>query len=104
MAGRDGRGSGSSERLICASAWLSLKLNLAAVQKDFPNLDSRVNSKLSLFYISCGLDDFLIQSNREYKEFLKSKDIHFVNVETPGYAHVWSYWRKSLVDLAPQLF
>jgi enterochelin esterase-like enzyme len=83
---------------------IGLRLNLAAIQKDFPGLDAHANSRLSLFYISCGLDDFLINTNREFKEFLKSKRVNFVDVETPGYAHVWSYWRKSLVDLAPRLF
>jgi hypothetical protein len=27
-----------------------------------------------------------------------------LTLETPGYAHVWGYWRKSLADVAPRLF
>lgn len=82
----------------------TLSLNLESVKKNFPGLDAKVNATLRLFYISCGLDDFLLKSNRGFKDWLRLNDIRFVDVETPGYAHVWGYWRKSLVDLAPRLF
>ena len=80
-------------------------LNLDAVGKQvFPNLNSSANSKLKLLYISCGNDDFLFQANRQFKGWLKEKKIKFVDVETPGYAHVWSYWRISLIDFTSRLF
>ena len=79
-------------------------LNLKAVESTFPDLTPESAGRLRLFYISCGMDDGLIASNRKYKEWLKSRNIRFVDVETPGYAHVWSYWRKSLADVAPRLF
>jgi enterochelin esterase-like enzyme len=80
-------------------------INLDAVGKTvFPNLNSSANSKLKLLYISCGNDDFLFQANRQFKDWLKEKKIKFVDVETPGYAHVWSYWRISLIDFTGRLF
>jgi enterochelin esterase family protein len=79
-------------------------LDLKAVEATFPDFNSDKAAQLRLFYISCGIDDGLIVSNRQFKEWLKSRSIRFVDVETPGYAHVWSYWRKSLVDVAPRLF
>lgn len=80
-------------------------LNLDAVgNKVFPNLNSSANSKLKLLYISCGNDDFLFQTNQQFKGWLKGKGIKFVDVETPGYAHVWSYWRISLIDFTSRLF
>ena len=80
-------------------------LNLDAIGKQvFPNLNSSANSKLKLLYISCGNDDFLFQANRQFKDWLKEKKIKFVDVETPGYAHVWSYWRISLIDFTSRLF
>lgn len=82
----------------------TMRLNLEAIEKNFPGVDANVNSKLRIFYISCGLDDFLLKSNREFKDWLRANNIRFVDVETPGYAHVWSYWRKSLVDFVPRLF
>jgi enterochelin esterase family protein len=72
--------------------------------QNFPNLGASANDKLRLFYISCGIDDSLITANRDAKNWFKSKGINFVEVETPGYAHVWRYWRVSLIDFAPRLF
>lgn len=72
--------------------------------QNFPGLSADANKKLKLFYISCGIDDRLIKANRDAKDFFKSKNVQFVDVETPGYAHVWRYWRVSLMDFAPRLF
>lgn len=79
-------------------------LDLKAVAGTFPDLTEESAAQLKLFYISCGTDDGLIASNRQFKDWLKSRKIRFVEVETPGYAHVWRYWRKSLADVAPRLF
>jgi len=78
-------------------------LNLEAVQKIFPDLAENY-SRLRLFYISVGSDDGLITANHQLKEWLEGKKIKFMYTETPGYAHVWAYWRISLADLAPRLF
>lgn len=76
----------------------------AVFEQNFPQLNASANQKLKLFYISCGLDDGLLKANRDAKDFFKSKGVNFVEVETPGYAHVWRYWRVSLNDFAPRLF
>ncbi len=88
-----GRGPGVGQRL-----------NIRAVDEIFSKLDAKANSQLRLFYMSCGTEDGLVTAGRQLKEWLKSKGIQFVDVETPGYAHVWSYWRKSLADLVRRLF
>jgi enterochelin esterase-like enzyme len=75
-----------------------------AVSKVFPNIDASVNSRLKMLYVSCGTSDGLITANRQFKEWLKSKDVRFVDVETDGYAHVWGFWRISLADVAQRLF
>lgn len=80
------------------------RLDPAAVEKNFPGLDAKVNSQLRLLYLACGLDDNLLESHRQFKEWLKSKGVSLVDIETPGYAHVWSFWRLSLADLAARLF
>ena len=41
--------------------------------------------------------------NRQFKEYLKSKNIQFKDLEHPG-AHTWTVWRHNLTDLAPLLF
>ena len=80
------------------------KLNPEAISKNVPGLNESINTKLQLLYISCGLDDGLITSNRDFEQWLTEHKVNFVQREVPGYAHVWSFWRRSLVDLAPMLF
>jgi enterochelin esterase-like enzyme len=79
-------------------------LNPQAISTNIPRLDESINSKLRLLYISCGLDDGLITSNKQFEDWLTEHKIHFTRDEVPGYAHVWSFWRKSLVEVAPLLF
>jgi enterochelin esterase-like enzyme len=76
----------------------------ATIAENFPQLTAAATKPLRLLYFSCGTDDSLIAVNRDMKTWLKSKQIGFVDIETPGYAHVWRYWRVSLLDFAPRLF
>jgi enterochelin esterase-like enzyme len=71
--------------------------------KDFPNLDAKSNSQIKLLMIACGTEDHLIELNRKLKAWLKTKDVKFEDVETPG-MHTWMVWRRNLIALAPQLF
>lgn len=70
----------------------------------FPELDSGVNSQLRLFYLAIGTDDTLITTHTALTGILKSKGVQFTDVEVPGYAHEWRFWRLSLADLLPRLF
>jgi len=69
----------------------------------FRSLDASVNRRLKVFWISCGLDDRLLESNRKFLEFLKSKQIQAEWHETPG-AHTWMVWRRNLANFLPLLF
>jgi enterochelin esterase-like enzyme len=69
----------------------------------FPTLDSKANSQLNLLWIACGTEDRLITTNRKLREWLKSKDINHVDIETPG-EHTWMVWRRNLTAFAPLLF
>jgi enterochelin esterase-like enzyme len=71
--------------------------------KDFPGLDSKANQQLKLLWIACGTEDRLITANRNLREWLKSKDIQHVDIETPG-MHTWMVWRRNLAEFAPLLF
>ena len=75
----------------------------AGYEKDFPNLDAKANSEIKLLYIACGMEDGLITANRNFKAWLKTKDVKFRDVETPG-EHTWMVWRRNLIELAPLLF
>jgi enterochelin esterase-like enzyme len=69
----------------------------------FPALDSKANSKLRLLWIACGKDDGLLEPNHKFQGWLKSKDIRYTAVETPG-AHSWMVWRRNLSVFTPLLF
>jgi enterochelin esterase family protein len=90
-AGRGGRGGRPT-------------LDPAIFEKDFPSLDAKSNSKIRMLWIACGTADSLIGVNRQFKDWLKSKDVRFTELEVPEVAHVWPLWRQNLTDLAPLLF
>ncbi len=70
----------------------------------FPKADAKSTS-CRLLYMSVGLDDgLLLDSVREFADWLKFRNIPFVNGELPGYAHVWPLWRISLIEFAGRLF
>ena len=62
-----------------------------------------LNRRLKLLWISCGREDFLYQSNRQFVDGLTAGGVKVTYRETEG-AHVWSVWRKNLNEAAPQLF
>jgi enterochelin esterase-like enzyme len=69
----------------------------------FPTLDAKQASQLRTLWIACGTSDHLIEDNRKFKAWLKSKDITFTDIETPG-AHTWMVWRRNLINFTPLLF
>lgn len=71
--------------------------------KAFPALDTNVNKQLKLVWIACGTEDFLIESNRKYKDWLTTKGVKHTYVETTG-GHTWMVWRRYLTDFLPLLF
>jgi enterochelin esterase family protein len=70
---------------------------------NFATIDSKVNAQLRLLWIACGTEDRLIDANRKFREWLKSKDVRHTSIETPG-AHTWMVWRRNLADYAASLF
>ncbi len=69
----------------------------------FPKMSAKESERLRLLWVACGTEDFLIQSNRKLRDWMKSKSLRHQYVETPG-AHTWMVWRRYLSDFAPQLF
>jgi enterochelin esterase family protein len=72
--------------------------------KNFPNLDTKANSQIRMLWIACGTEDGLIGANRQFKEWLKAKNVQFTEAEIPNYAHVWPLWRQNLAEVAQQFF
>jgi len=80
-------------------------ISLNAVENSiFPHLDSSINSQMKLIYLAIGTEDPLIEPQRKFKNWLKGKNIRFMDVETPGYAHVWTLWRFNLIEFSSLLF
>lgn len=69
-----------------------------------PQLNASANDRLHLLYLAIGTDDALTTTHAAVKKVLQEQGVRFTLVETPGYAHEWSFWRKSLADLLPRLF
>ncbi len=60
-------------------------------------------ANLRLLWIACGTEDGLIEPNRKFVAFLKSKNMPVTQVETPG-LHNWMVWRDNLTHFTPLLF
>ena len=60
-------------------------------------------AELRLLWIACGTEDRLIEPNRKFREWLKSKGMRSLDIETPG-MHTWMVWRRNLAAFAPLLF
>jgi enterochelin esterase family protein len=91
-AGRGGRGAAAPP------------MDPAVFTKTFPTLDSKDNARIRMLWIVCGTADGLIGANRQFKDWLKSKNVQFTEQEVPEMAHVWPLWRQNLTDMAPRLF
>lgn len=79
-------------------------METADFEKNLPNLTAKNAAQLKLLWMACGTEDGLLGVNRQFAEWMKSKDIQFTDEEVPGFAHVWPLWRQNLSELAPQLF
>ena len=78
----------------------------ASAEQDYAKAFADVagmNRNLKLFYIYCGVDDTLFESNKIFHALLDGKKIKHTFVETKE-AHVWRNWRDYLADFAPRLF
>jgi len=71
-------------------------------QTRLANLNPR-SANLKLLWIACGTEDHLIEPNRKFIAFLKSKNMPVAAIETPG-MHTWMVWRDNLIHFTPLLF
>jgi enterochelin esterase-like enzyme len=69
----------------------------------FPTLNSSANQRLRLLWISCGKDDGLLKPNREFVDWLATRQVNRTWTEVPG-VHSWRVWRRNLATFAPLLF
>lgn len=51
------------------------------------------NKEIPQIYMACGTEDFLLENNRSYHEFLNSQHIKHHYLESTG-EHNWSFWNE----------
>ncbi len=66
-------------------------------------LDPGMARNLRLLWVACGTSDGLINTNRNFVTWAKSKNLPVTPIETPG-RHTWLVWRDNLTHFAPLLF
>ncbi len=54
--------------------------------------NKKENRKNPRIYMACGTEDFLLQPNREMRDFLVKEDADLFYTEGPG-VHNWEFWR-----------
>ena len=66
---------------------------------------NELNSKIKLFWLGVGIDDFLYGNAKEYMDFLDSKGIRNTKVFTDDKGgHTWMNARYFLCESLPLLF
>ncbi len=60
-------------------------------------------SGFNKYWIACGKDDFVMESNKRLLDMLKKLDMEHEYFENPG-SHTWANWRTYLSMFAPMLF
>ena len=51
------------------------------------------NKQIPEIYMACGTEDFLLNENREFHQFLVSEGIEHTYIEAPG-VHDWKFWNE----------
>ena len=46
----------------------------------------------------------LIAVNRQFKDWLRSKNVQFTELETAEVGHVWPFWRQNFAEFASKAF
>jgi len=76
----------------------------AVFDKTFPSFDSKANGQIRMLWITVGTADSLLAVNRQFKDWLKQKNVRFTEEEAPDVGHVWPLWRKNFSEFAQQVF
>ncbi|MDE6528595.1 MAG: esterase [Muribaculaceae bacterium] len=72
--------------------------------RDFDKkLKAQFDKKPRLYWIAIGKDDFLYDTNKNYRANLDACGYPYTYYETPG-GHTWANWRDYLIQFTPMLF
>ena len=76
----------------------------AVFDKTFPSFDAKANSRIRMLWITVGTADSLLGVNRQFKDWLRAKNVRFTEEEAPEVGHVWPFWRKNFTEFAQAVF
>jgi len=51
------------------------------------------NCEIPRIFMACGTEDFLLQENHSYHDFLSSESVYHTYIESPG-NHDWAFWNE----------
>jgi len=88
--------------ICCYSAYLStpeMESNFKHVGQNPDN----TNKQLKLLWVSVGDQDFLYKQTAEFLDYLKSKNVNYKSLITPG-GHTWMNVKRYLAETTPLLF
>ena len=88
--------------ICCYSAYLSS----GEMERDYKYVyetPDKTNTQLKLFWVSVGNEDFLYKPAVEFMDFLKSKNVKYKSLITPG-GHTWMNTKIYLTATAQLLF
>ncbi|WP_291786483.1 esterase [Cecembia sp.] len=74
--------------------------NMDEMEKKFLALKA---SGVSKYWVACGVDDFVMESNKRLLDVLKQTNFEHEYYENEG-GHTWANWREYLSLFAPMLF
>lgn len=58
-------------------------------------LRKKNGEQIPKLFMACGTEDFLIEKNRRFRDFLMEKGVEVVYYESPG-SHEWKFWNEYL--------
>jgi enterochelin esterase family protein len=88
--------------ICCYSAYLSTP-EMEGKYKDIGGNPEKTNEELKLLWVSVGDEDFLYKSTIEFIDYLKSKNVRYKSMITPG-GHTWMNVKTYLTETSQLLF
>ncbi|UWX54272.1 alpha/beta hydrolase-fold protein [Maribacter litopenaei] len=80
------------------------RVSAEGIYKEYKKgLKKQKENGFELYWIAIGTDDFLFDSNIDFRKTLDDVGLEYTYVETDG-GHVWKVWRKYLTWFTPMLF
>ncbi len=88
--------------ICCYSAYLSTS-EMEGAYKHIGANPEVTNNQLKLLWVSVGEEDFLYKSTIEFVDYLKSKNVNYKSLITPG-GHTWMNVKTYVAETAQLLF